>query len=153
MTADRVIVVFGVLTLISSVYVLSVVPEFLVRFSLWLLTHTIYRIKNRGKAQKLQIIKARQLGCSTLIEGLIAWRSMYFPNTNAMVVSHVPRHASYLFGIMLHIYDQLPWWMKPMISSRKEELGPQYLLLRGRDRRCCECQAALPDTPRSLAQR
>ena len=26
-------------------YVLSIVPEFLVRFSLWLLTHTIYRIR------------------------------------------------------------------------------------------------------------
>src|SRR5262245_25041871 len=49
MTADRVILTFGVLTLISSVYVLSVVPEFLIRFSLWLLTHTLYRIKIVGQ--------------------------------------------------------------------------------------------------------
>src|SRR5437016_622327 len=42
--ADRIIFIFGVLTLASSIYVLSVVPEFLVRFSLWLLTHTVYRI-------------------------------------------------------------------------------------------------------------
>ena len=40
---------FGVLTLVSSVYVLSVVPEFLVRFSLWLLTHTVYRIRIVGQ--------------------------------------------------------------------------------------------------------
>ena len=39
---------FGVLTLVASVYVLSVVPEFLVRFCLWLLTHTIYRIRIDG---------------------------------------------------------------------------------------------------------
>jgi acyl-[acyl-carrier-protein]-phospholipid O-acyltransferase/long-chain-fatty-acid--[acyl-carrier-protein] ligase len=44
LSADRIIFIFGVLTLVSSIYVLSVVPEFLVRFSLWLLTHTIYRI-------------------------------------------------------------------------------------------------------------
>jgi acyl-[acyl-carrier-protein]-phospholipid O-acyltransferase/long-chain-fatty-acid--[acyl-carrier-protein] ligase len=46
--ADRIILVFGVLTMIASVYVLSVVPEFLVRFLLWLLTHTIYRIRIVG---------------------------------------------------------------------------------------------------------
>jgi len=49
MSADRIILAFGVLTLISSVYVLTVVPEFLIRFSLWLLTHTIYRIRIVGQ--------------------------------------------------------------------------------------------------------
>jgi acyl-[acyl-carrier-protein]-phospholipid O-acyltransferase / long-chain-fatty-acid--[acyl-carrier-protein] ligase len=49
LTADRIILVFGVLTLAASVYVLSVVPEFLVRFCLWLLTHTIYRIRIEGQ--------------------------------------------------------------------------------------------------------
>jgi acyl-[acyl-carrier-protein]-phospholipid O-acyltransferase/long-chain-fatty-acid--[acyl-carrier-protein] ligase len=36
-------------TLAASVYVLSVVPQFLVRFCLWLLTHTIYRIRIEGQ--------------------------------------------------------------------------------------------------------
>jgi acyl-[acyl-carrier-protein]-phospholipid O-acyltransferase / long-chain-fatty-acid--[acyl-carrier-protein] ligase len=45
----RIIVVFSVVTLISSVYVLAIVPEFFVRFSLWLLTHTIYRIRIVGE--------------------------------------------------------------------------------------------------------
>src|SRR4029077_11034352 len=47
--ADRIILVFGVLTLAASIYVLSVVPEFLIRFCLWLLTHTIYRIRIGGQ--------------------------------------------------------------------------------------------------------
>jgi acyl-[acyl-carrier-protein]-phospholipid O-acyltransferase/long-chain-fatty-acid--[acyl-carrier-protein] ligase len=46
---DRILLVFGGLTLISSIYVLSIVPEFLIRFSLWLLTHTIYRIRIIGQ--------------------------------------------------------------------------------------------------------
>jgi len=46
---DRIILLFGVLTLLASVYVLSIVPEFLVRFCLWLLTHTIYRIRIVGQ--------------------------------------------------------------------------------------------------------
>jgi acyl-[acyl-carrier-protein]-phospholipid O-acyltransferase / long-chain-fatty-acid--[acyl-carrier-protein] ligase len=49
MTADRIILAFGVFTLVASVYVLSVVPEFLVRFSLWLLTHSLYRIRIVGQ--------------------------------------------------------------------------------------------------------
>src|SRR5436190_7322856 len=49
MKADRVILVFGVLTLVSSVYVLAIVPDFLVRFCFWLLTHTIYRIRIGGE--------------------------------------------------------------------------------------------------------
>jgi acyl-[acyl-carrier-protein]-phospholipid O-acyltransferase/long-chain-fatty-acid--[acyl-carrier-protein] ligase len=46
---DRILLVFGALTLLSSVYVLSIVPEFLVRFTLWLFTHTIYRIRIVGQ--------------------------------------------------------------------------------------------------------
>src|SRR5206468_3225675 len=45
LSPDRILIVFGVVTLLSSLYVLSVVPEFLVRFSLWLITHTVYRIR------------------------------------------------------------------------------------------------------------
>ena len=49
LTADRIILLFGVVTLVASIYVLSVVPEFLVRFCLWLLTHTLYRIGIEGQ--------------------------------------------------------------------------------------------------------
>ena len=49
LTADRIILLFGVFTLIASIYVLSVVPAFLVRFCLWLLTHTLYRIRIEGQ--------------------------------------------------------------------------------------------------------
>src|SRR5205823_3319721 len=45
----RILLIFGFVTMLSSIYVLSVVPEFLVRFSLWLLTHTIYRIRIVGQ--------------------------------------------------------------------------------------------------------
>jgi hypothetical protein len=44
---------------------------------------------------------------------------MFFRNVNALVVSHTPGHAAYLFGIMLHIYDRMPWWLRPMCASRE----------------------------------
>ena len=49
LSPERIIFLAGILTLVSSVYVLALVPEYFVRFSLWLLTHTIYRIRIVGQ--------------------------------------------------------------------------------------------------------
>ena len=49
LSPDRILIVFGVLTLVSSIYVLAIVPEFTIRFCLWLLTHTVYRITIIGQ--------------------------------------------------------------------------------------------------------
>jgi acyl-[acyl-carrier-protein]-phospholipid O-acyltransferase / long-chain-fatty-acid--[acyl-carrier-protein] ligase len=49
LSAAEILLAFGILTLLASIYVLSVVPEFLVRFTLWLITHTIYRIRILGQ--------------------------------------------------------------------------------------------------------
>ena len=46
---DRLVLVFGIVTLVSSVYVVRIVPEFLVRFLLWLATHTLFRIRIVGQ--------------------------------------------------------------------------------------------------------
>lgn len=81
------------------------------------------RSKFPDKAQRLMILKARQLGCSTLIEGLIAWSTIFFSNRNAMVVSNTDGHAAYLFEMMQNFYDRLPWWLQPMIASRRIEEG------------------------------
>jgi hypothetical protein len=54
---------------------------------------------------------------------MIAWRAMFYPNTRAIVVSRDQAHSSYVFGYMLYIYDHMPWWLKPMQASRKEEKG------------------------------
>ncbi|MCZ6625175.1 MAG: acyl-[ACP]--phospholipid O-acyltransferase, partial [Deltaproteobacteria bacterium] len=47
--ADRIILIFGLLTLAITVYILSILPDFLIRFTLWMLTHTIYRIRIVGQ--------------------------------------------------------------------------------------------------------
>ena len=45
---DRVILVFGVFQLVASGYVLWLLPDFFLRFSLLLLTHTLYRVEAQG---------------------------------------------------------------------------------------------------------
>lgn len=45
---DRIVLAAGIFTLIGTVYAVSVVRDFLVRFILWMITHTIFRIRIVG---------------------------------------------------------------------------------------------------------
>lgn len=47
--ADRIILIFGLLTLAATAYILRILPDFLIRFTLWILTHTLYRIRIVGQ--------------------------------------------------------------------------------------------------------
>lgn len=98
-----------------------------VPFKLWpsqeLLLEKVNELKAKNKPQKLIILKARQLGFSTLIEAMIAWRTIFYSNVNSLIVSHAPHHAAFLFTIMTHILEKLPWFLAPMIRSHKIEEG------------------------------
>ena len=40
--------IFGLATLAGTVYIVRVVPDFLVRFVLWMFTHTVFKIRIVG---------------------------------------------------------------------------------------------------------
>ncbi|MFZ5863986.1 MAG: acyl-[ACP]--phospholipid O-acyltransferase [Nitrospirota bacterium] len=44
-----IILLFGFVTLGATAYIVWILPDFLIRFSLWMLTHTIYRIRLVGQ--------------------------------------------------------------------------------------------------------
>jgi acyl-[acyl-carrier-protein]-phospholipid O-acyltransferase/long-chain-fatty-acid--[acyl-carrier-protein] ligase len=48
-SAESIILAFGLFTLLVNTYVLFLLPDFLIRFSLWMLTHTLYRIRIVGQ--------------------------------------------------------------------------------------------------------
>jgi acyl-[acyl-carrier-protein]-phospholipid O-acyltransferase/long-chain-fatty-acid--[acyl-carrier-protein] ligase len=47
-SADKLVLIFGLATLAGTIYLVRLVPDFLTRFVLWLFTHTIYRIRIVG---------------------------------------------------------------------------------------------------------
>ena len=47
--ADQIILILGLLTFVLTLYALYVLPDFFVRFILWILTHTLYRIRIVGQ--------------------------------------------------------------------------------------------------------
>lgn len=61
----------------------------------------------------LNILKARQLGVSTLSEALVAHRLVTRTHVRALSGADVEDQAGYLFRMVLRIYDQLPWFLQP----------------------------------------
>src|SRR5207249_4932902 len=72
MSPDAILLAFGIVTLLCSVYILTVVPEFLIRFSLWLITHTVYRIRIEG-GDRIPARGAALLVCNHIshVDGLL----------------------------------------------------------------------------------
>lgn len=46
---DEIIFFLGLFTLVVTPYILKVLPQYLIRFSLWMLTHTVYKIRIHGQ--------------------------------------------------------------------------------------------------------
>jgi hypothetical protein len=71
-------------------------------------------------AVMVQILKARQLGMSTLTEMAVAHRIQFYPQVNAIVASSDPDKSRTMAEMMMFCWDQQPLWMMPRrISGRK----------------------------------
>lgn len=56
---------------------------------------------------------------STVVEGLMAWKNIFFDNQISSIIAQDPIQAGHLLKITLYIIDHLPWWMRPMEQSRE----------------------------------
>lgn len=61
----------------------------------------------------LNILKARQLGISTIAEALVAHRLLTRPHIRALAGADVEDQAGYLFRMIDRLYQQLPWFLQP----------------------------------------
>lgn len=61
----------------------------------------------------VNVLKARQLGVSTLAEALVSHRIFTQPYIRAIAGSDVEEQAKYLFKMVERIFDQLPFFLKP----------------------------------------
>ena len=81
------------------------------------------RQQDAGKPVRLIILKARQLGFSTLTEGLIFPACATRRNVNALIVAHREDATANLFRMSKLFYDELPAPVKPMLrASNAQEL-------------------------------
>ena len=48
LSADKGILIIGLFTLVGTIYILRILPDFFIRFVLWIFTHSLYRVKVVG---------------------------------------------------------------------------------------------------------
>lgn len=81
------------------------------------------RQQDAGKPVRLIILKARQIGFSTLTEGLIFHACATRRNVNALIVAHREDATANIFRMSKLFYDELPAPVKPMLrASNAQEL-------------------------------
>jgi len=69
----------------------------------------------------LNVLKARQLGASTLAEALVAHRVLTRFYIRALVGADVEEQAGYLFRMCYRIYEHLPWFLQPPRQSYRRD--------------------------------
>jgi hypothetical protein len=63
----------------------------------------------------IDVLKGRQLGCSTLAQSCVAHRVITQPYVKALIASDTPDNSGSdgLFGMAELLISNLPWWLKP----------------------------------------
>lgn len=88
-------------------------------------------IHNRIEEQRLKtgkvraiILKGRQQGCSTYVEGRFYWRATHRTGVRAFILAHESESTSALFDMAKRYHDNCPKFVKPEIkSSNAKELS------------------------------
>lgn len=90
----------------------------------------VIELQLEGKPVKLIILKARQLGLSTVCQGLLFQKTIFTPLCNTLIVAQDPGQSGYLFDMSRLAYDSLPWWMRP---EARYESKASYLIFDRKD--------------------
>jgi hypothetical protein len=69
------------------------------------------------KPMRAIVLKARQLGISTLAEGLIYQRTATRENTNSLVIAHLDSSTANLLAMTKLFYERSPEEVRPMIAA------------------------------------
>lgn len=87
------------------------------------LYETIARQKKAGKPVRVVILKARQMGFSTVTEALIFWATATARYTDSLILAHTEEATGNLFRMSKMFYDCLPRPIRPMLAaSNAQEL-------------------------------
>jgi len=73
------------------------------------------QLKETGKVRAL-ILKGRQQGCSTYVEGRFFWKVTHNRGVRAFILTHLEEATKNLFQIMKRFFDYCPVLVKPIMS-------------------------------------
>lgn len=76
----------------------------------------VQKDKDEGKPRRYIILKARQMGFSTMTEGLLFHETTTTPNTNTLILAHESQASANLFNMSKMYYELLPPLIRPKIK-------------------------------------
>jgi hypothetical protein len=98
----------------------GIIKRFKFRVPQQLLWDIICDLEEKDAAIEIMILKARQLGMTTLIQLLIAMRIIFSYGVSAVAGSADQQKTSEMSQKLLFCYDMLPVWLRPESTSRVE---------------------------------
>lgn len=84
-------------------------------------------IGNLNDGQLIALLKARQLGGSTLSQCLIAHRAATQDNIFGLIAADVDEQSAYLFDMFERILFHLPWFLRPRALEHTKRPGEMKL--------------------------
>jgi hypothetical protein len=93
--------------------------RFTFRQGQWVLWQMLCELDRMGVSKMLQILKARQLGISTLAEGIGRWASMFIPGVAAQIGSSDGQKTQIMLSMILLASEMLPPWLPPTETRSK----------------------------------
>ena len=81
----------------------------------------IQECEKNNRLKRFIVLKARQMGLSTLFEGLIFHNTSTNSFKNSMIIAHEDKATQNLFNMSKLYYDELPDVIKPMKKYSNEK--------------------------------
>jgi hypothetical protein len=75
------------------------------------------------------VLKARQLGISTISECIITHRIVFYGSITGLIASDVEEHTINLYEMVVRILENLPWWMIPRSADPKKDYRAKNTLV------------------------
>src|SRR5438552_2796192 len=78
----------------------------------WAQMEFLYSIESQaraGKPVRIIVLKARQLGISTVTEAVLFWWAFMFPGSHELIISHEAPSTLNLFDMTRRYWETFPW--------------------------------------------
>jgi len=98
----------------------NIIERFRFRIPQRLLFDIICELEEMDAAIEIILLKARQLGVSTIVELLISHRIIFSYGINAVIGSADRTKTALMANMLFLFYDMLPVWLKPRETRRVE---------------------------------
>ena len=98
----------------------KIIPFILNELQLKVLDYILEGLKS-GVSIRLLILKCRQTGISTLIEGIFFWISLMDTNQKMLIIGHEKKASVNLFEMLLRYLDNIEDGMRPTIDTNQKE--------------------------------